>query len=201
MIVMPSNNGKFLVHYWQGKWGGLGHLYSVGGQRGPFEHLPYALDNGRFPAWSSGTEWDEDAYMRLLYWARDASIQPMWSLVPDVVTEPEATIDEWHKWLPKVKRFGFPLAFAMQDGHDVSDVPAEADVVFIGGSTDWKWEMVPTVCQFFPRVHVGRVNTYRHLMICHNAGAESCDGTGWFRGGRERSAGLERYLFEQGDKQ
>jgi len=46
----------------------------------------------------------------------------------------------------------------------------------------------------FPRVHVGRVNTERLLWIAHYAGAESCDGTGWFRGDQQQLAGLLRYL-------
>jgi hypothetical protein len=30
--------------------------------------------------------------------------------------------------------------------------------------------------------------------MAHEAGAESCDGTGWFRGDQDQLAGLERYL-------
>ena len=30
MLVMPANNGKWQVHYWQGLYGGLGHLYGPG---------------------------------------------------------------------------------------------------------------------------------------------------------------------------
>ena len=85
MIVMPSNNCKWQVHYWQGVYGGLGHLYSIGGFRGPYPHLPYALDNGRFPAWSSGKEWSEADYLKLLDKASGAARAPMWALVPDVV--------------------------------------------------------------------------------------------------------------------
>lgn len=46
----------------------------------------------------------------------------------------------------------------------------------------------------FPRIHVGRVNTERMLWMAHEAGAESCDGTGWFRGDKAQLAGLMRYL-------
>ena len=48
----------------------------------------------------------------------------------------------------------------------------------------------------FKRVHVGRVNTYRLLWLAHEAGAESCDGTGWFRGDRKQLQGLIDYLQE-----
>lgn len=36
-------------------------------------------------------------------------------------------------------------------------------------------------CKNFKRVHVGRVNNERRLQYCEDIGAESVDGTGWFR--------------------
>lgn len=58
MIVMPGNWSKSTIHYWAGRYpDALGHLYSPGSQRGPYGHLPYALDNGRFSCWSKGVEW------------------------------------------------------------------------------------------------------------------------------------------------
>jgi hypothetical protein len=74
------------------------------------------------------------------------------------------------------------------------DVPPETDVVFVGGSFDWKWDNLLMWTRNFPRVHVGRVNTEKRLWMAHEAGVESCDGTGWFRGGEKRWAGLENYL-------
>ena len=197
MIVMPSNNGKYLVHYWQGKWGGLGHLYSVDGKRGPFDHLPYALDNGRYPAFTSGKSWDETKYLELLMHYKNSEQQPLWALVPDVVTDPVGTLQEWDKWLPIVRdTFGFTPAFAVQDGHTPEDVPKEAKVIFIGGSTQWKRDNIRLFCDSFPRVHVGRINTYKWLVYCDECGAESCDGTGWFRGDKKQLDGLRQYLEE-----
>ena len=196
---MPSNNSKWQVHYWQGKYGGLGHLYSLDGKRGPYPHLPYALDNGRYPAFSSGKVWDYDKYILLLDWAKLADIQPMWALVPDIVGDPEGTLEEWGKWSGLLKEYGFPLAFAAQDGHTPSDIPEDAEVVFIGGTTKWKRENIKTFCDAFPRVHVGRINTYKWVRYCHDAGAESCDGTGWFRGNKDQLAELERYLSEEAE--
>jgi len=76
------------------------------------------------------------------------------------------------------------------------DVPISADVVFVGGSTEWKWATMPMWCGNFQRVHVGRVNTYRLLWKCHDAGAESCDGTGWWRGDQKQARDLRAYLEE-----
>ena len=89
--------------------------------------------------------------------------------------------------------FGCPLAFAAQDGMTPADVPNNADVVFIGGTTSWKWRNLLSWTVAFPRVHVGRVNSRRLLEQAETAGAESCDGTGWFRD-PTRTAELEAYL-------
>jgi hypothetical protein len=205
MLVMPANNTKWQVHYWQGKFGSLGHLYSIGGSlRGPYPHLPYALDNGRFPAWSSGKEWSEAEYFDLLAKVRTAYSEnghqkPLWALVPDVVADKDATMAEWDKWASVVRHElpGVCLAFAAQDGMTPDDVPADAEVVFLGGSDDFKRPAIAEWCKVFPRVHVGRINTYKWLVHCYESGAESCDGTGWFRGDKKQLAGLEQFLYEQ----
>jgi hypothetical protein len=200
MIVMPSNWSKAIVHYWGGAYpGALGHLYSPGSQRGPWPWLPYALDNGRFACWAKGAEWDEVAYTALLEWAHLARMRgqaPLWALVPDVVADREGTLREWDRWVPLLKSFKFPIAFAVQDGMLKEDVPTEADVVFVGGTTAWKWLQLPYWCQHFPRVHVGRVNSYRRLVFAERCGAESVDGTGWGRGDQVQLGGLVQYLRE-----
>jgi len=75
-----------------------------------------------------------------------------------------------------------------------ADIPAEADIIFIGGTTEWKWRNLRSWTDNFKRVHVARVNTERLLWMAHDAGAESCDGTGWFRGDEQQLDGLHRYL-------
>jgi hypothetical protein len=82
---------------------------------------------------------------------------------------------------------------AVQDGMTPADVPKECAVVFVGGTTSWKWRSLPMWASSFSRVHVGRVNSIRLLLMAENAGAESCDGTGWFRDPR-RTKELESYL-------
>lgn len=198
MIVMPANWSKNIVHYWAGRFSGyLGHLYSPGAQRGPYQWLPYALDNGRYSAWDKGIEWDGAAYSRLLQWAKASFQNPRWILVPDVVADREATLKEWDHWKPILTPFRWPLAFAVQDGMAPDDVPAEASVIFVGGTTEWKWRTVRRWCSSFPRVHVGRVNGYNKLRLCESLGAESCDGTGWTRGDKHQLDGLYKWLCEQ----
>mgnify|MGYP003656587610 CR=1 FL=1 len=92
------------------------------------------------------------------------------------------------------------LALAVQDGMMPEDVPDDFDrengVIFVGGSTHWKLKSMKMWCDNFKRVHIARVNTESRLWKCHNAGAESVDGTGFFRGDQNQTEGLYRYLEE-----
>jgi hypothetical protein len=119
----------------------------------------------------------------------------MWVAVPDVVADAEATKARWPEWSQRIRGvINAPLAFVVQDGMTVDDVPTDADVIFVGGSTEWKWRNLKMWTAAHPRVHVGRVNSERLLWMAHDAGAESCDGTGWMRGGEDRLEELESYL-------
>lgn len=181
VIVMPANNSSMHLGWLAGRYPGrIGWLLSPGGWRTPHRWMPYALDNGAFPAWTNGKPWDEAAFLEM--------------------ADREATLASWQVWAPRLREHGWPLAFAVQDGMTPEDVPGDADVIFVGGTTEWKWRTVLIWCQHFPRVHVGRVNSYRLLWSSHDAGAESCDGTGWFRGDQDQLAGLERYLEESSNQ-
>lgn len=197
-MVMPANNTGIQVGYLAGRFPGqLGHLFSPGGERGPFQFMPYALDNDAYGAFTQGREWDEAAWLVLLEWARISGQAPLWVLVPDVVGDRLRTLRKWEMYHHVLRLYGWPLAFAVQDGMEPRDVPSGADVVFVGGSTDFKWSTYRDWCATFPRVHIGRVNTYGQLCKCAQAGAESVDGTGWFRGDQRQYRGLLRFLEEQ----
>jgi hypothetical protein len=200
MIVMIANNSGREARRLAAKFPGrIGHIYGPAGWRGPFPEFPYALDNGAFPAFRHGRPFDVGAYNALVTRAVATPIPPRWIAVPDVVLERDATIASWHRWAAHLRQFGWPLAFVVQNGMTASDVPPSADLVFVGGSTEWKWETVRYWCEHFPRVHVGRVNTERLLWQAHRAGAESCDGSGWFRGDRSQLDGLWYYLADSSD--
>ena len=201
MIVMPSNNGGIQVGYMAGKYPNkIGWLLSPDGWQKPPSWMPYAIDNGAYGAYVNKTTWDEKGFRDHLEKTKCAH-KPLWVVVPDVVTDAEATIIRWHEWNPQIKKIipNVPLAFAVQDGMNPSHVPSGVDVIFVGGSTEWKWKNLRSWTENFPRVHVGRVNSERMLWMAHDAGAESCDGTGWMRGGEERLKGLWEYL-EQSTK-
>ena len=201
MMVMPSNNCKAEVHYWQGAYGGLGHLYAPGGQRGPYPHLPYALDNGAYGAFKNDRPFDWEAFDALITWAEAKDTQPLWIVVPDVVGSADETLAMWcERAAPLRQRTGWNLALACQDGmtpESVASLEVAPDVLFIGGSTPWKWESLAGWCAFHPRVHVGRVNSPMRLAQCLDLGVESVDGTGWFRGDPKQTGGLHDFLKRQ----
>jgi len=199
MIVMPSADTGFGAGYLAGKYPGrIAHLHCGEFRKEPKLFVPWALDNGVFGAWKNGKEWNQEPFYR--YLEVFSAWKPMWAVVPDSVGNREETLEMWDLHKDAVSAFGVPLAFAVQDDMAVEDVPAEADVIFVGGTTSWKWRTLRTWTENFPRVHVGRVGTKRLLESAEDAGAESCDGTGWFRDPR-RTMELESYLAGEGKEQ
>lgn len=182
---MVSNRCGIEVGLLAGKYPGrIGHLYSPGGQRGPWLEIPYALDNGAWPAFKNHRPWDEAAWRALLNWAALSGMPPRWALVPDAVGDRDETLARWRHYAGVVRGLGFRCAFALQDGMTFDDVPDGECTLFLGGSTLWKERAIAPWCERFPgRVHVARVNTWRRLVACWRAGAVSVDGTGWFRKG------------------
>jgi hypothetical protein len=203
MMVMPANNSSPVVHYWAGKYpskiGWLCGPSSIGKTK-LRNWIPFALDNDAFSAWDKGVEWSERAYFSMLDHVAKLRANPIWALVPDVVADKQATIKKWHDYAPRVRKYGWPLAFAAQDGMTPADVPVDADVVFIGGTTDWKWKTFPAFTDAFPRVHIGRVNSIDKLWLCEDFGVESVDGTGWFRDGVDNIRFLRLEEFLKGER-
>lgn len=181
---MPSNHSSSLIHYLAGKYPAkLGWLVGPRGRlKCKLRHwMPYALDNDAFSAWTNKTPWSVVEWIALLEWAKASGLKPLWTLVPDVVADRDATLERWKQFAPIAASYGWPLAFAVQDGMTVHDVPKDADVVFVGGTNEFKWGTVQMWAWYFPRVHVGRVNSISRLWQCEDLGVESVDGTGWFR--------------------
>jgi hypothetical protein len=207
VIVMVSNATGIEVGLLAGKYPGrIGHLFSPGGQRGPWNELPYALDNGAWGAFLNKCPWNEDEWKMLIRWAVLSGIPPLWALVPDVVADRDGTIDRWHKYSGFVREHNLRCGFAVQNGMTFDDVPDDDCVLFLGGDDAWKDAAIGPWCARFPnRVHVGRVNYWDRLLASYRAGAISVDGTGWFRKGRSigssQANDLRKFLRETDNPQ
>jgi hypothetical protein len=176
MMLMPANNTSGIVHYLAGKYPGkIGMLISPKYWKNPPYYIPYALDNGAF------TGFNPDIFTQHIN-RPNRFHRPLWVAVPDAIADPEMTFRRWHKWNRIVAAHGFKLAFVAQDGMEPQDVPPEADCVFIGGTTDWKISNAYKFKDVAKLLHIGRVNTLGRLKWAEDIGADSVDGTGWFRG-------------------
>lgn len=189
VLVMVSNATGMEVGLLAGaNPGRIGHLFSPGGQRGPWLEMPYGLDTGDFPIWERSKRgevvaWDEDEWRHLLHWAAMSGIAPLWAVVHDAPGDRDETLRRWERYESVVRSFGFRRAFVAQDGMTFGDVPDDECMVFLGGSDidNWKDNAIAPWCARFPRrVHVGRVNGWDRLYRCWRAGAVIVDGTGWF---------------------
>ena len=102
---------------------------------------------------------------------------------PDVVGDAAATLERSAPWLPRIRALGIPAALVAQDGLEDLVVPWDSfDVLFIGGSTEWKLgaaarSIVAEAKARGKGVHMGRVNSRKRLIYADTIGCDSADGT------------------------
>lgn len=155
----------------------LGYIIGPSYYQRPKPGIEFVLDNDAFLCWREKREFDVDAWQKMIWKVEKTRLLPQWIVVPDVVCDRDGTLRNWEKYSPMIKDHS--KAFVLQDGIAIGDLP-EADIYFVGGSTEFKWRTAHFWCKHLPRVHVGRVRT-RRIHHCERIGAESCDGSGWLR--------------------
>lgn len=92
----------------------------------------------------------------------------------------DATIDRWHQYGPMIARHGFTPAFVCQVGTNRYNVPDDAPVLFLGGTTEWKLGPAASIVDAHRAerwCHMGRVNSLRRFRAARAMGCHSCDGT------------------------
>lgn len=145
------------------------------------EGFPYALDNGAWSAYCSGTPWNEPAFAAAL-----ARFGPGadWVVLPDIVAGGRESLELSARWMCRVLGACARALIAVQDGmesHDVRPLLGPTVGVFVGGTTTWKlatlsgWAALARERRTW--CHVGRVNTARRIFACSAAGVDSIDGT------------------------
>jgi len=135
----------------------------------------WAADNGCFnhPERSVGS---------FLTWLRSVPVG-LFAPAPDVVGDAQLTLDRSLPVLPQIRDLGWPAAFVAQDGIEQTNVPwDEFDVLFLGGSTEFKLgrvahEMTRQAQLKGKKVHMGRVNSYKRLKLANDWGCDTVDGT------------------------
>lgn len=197
MLIMGQSNR--IWHYWAGRYpGSVGVLIGPSyGKKVPIDPwMPFVLDNDAYTAWRDRKPWDEAAWRGMLDWVKTTGLIPRWAAVPDVVADREATIKNWGRYSCVIKSLGWHTAFCVQDRMTITDVPSDADVVFVGGTNKWKFPNLEMWTANFPRVHCARVNPAHRLEVCERFGCESVDGTGWFRepSRRDKLPAIRRFI-------
>lgn len=105
------------------------------------------------------------------------------AVAPDVPFDAAGTLERSRPWLAKIRQLGIPAAFAAQDGIEELGVPwGEFDVLFLGGTTEWKLGRPARALTREAKllgipVHMGRVNSEMRLRYAHHIGCDSADGT------------------------
>ena len=192
MIIMLSNNTgrvvKDLFSKYPDKMALLLNPHCI--RPGQFK-FKYAIDNAAF------NKFDEKQYFKMLDRSKEYQ-GPLWVVVPDVVGCHSRTMALWHYYSPRIREYGYPLAFVAQDGCDPSEVP-ECHCVFVGGCDPWKMENFKRFVGVREWTHVGRVNSIGRLLSCERAGVDSVDGTGWMLARDKKFYDLMNYF--KGDPQ
>jgi hypothetical protein len=148
----------------------------------PRPGLRYGIDNGAWKAYQQKTEFDGEAFAKLV---DRAAGQADFVVVPDIVAGGMESLRYSLSWLPKLRHV-WSLLLPVQDGMETLAVANVLRTwsglgIFLGGSTEWKlktmygWGMV--AASMGRHYHVGRVNTARRIRLAAEAGAVSFDGT------------------------
>lgn len=136
--------------------------------------VPWALDNGCF-----GEKWSEDKWVTTLE-KHAGRPRCLFAVVPDVVGDSDGTDARWDRYADTVKSYGYPAAYATQNG--CREIPDDADVVFTGGNDEWKLGAPAQRLAAEAKArglwtHMGRVNTLERIRFAHWHGYDSVDGT------------------------
>jgi hypothetical protein len=107
----------------------------------------------------------------------------LFATAPDVVGDAVATLARSAPFLAPIRALGYPVALVAQDGLEDLIVPWEDfDVLFIGGTTEWKLGSAAALLAYEAKergkhVHMGRVNSRKRLRYAESIGCDSADGT------------------------
>lgn len=101
---------------------------------------------------------------------------------PDGTPAHDDTLLRWQTYGPLLMRHGFTPAFVCQVGATPDNLPNDAPVLFLGGTTEWKlgpqaWAITRWAKEHDRWVHMGRVNSKKRFDTARAMGCDSVDGT------------------------
>lgn len=149
-------------------------------------YSPAALSSYRWLAYDNGC-FSQGAAFKMTDFLAWLAAQPrdrvLFVVAPDVPMNAEATLAKFWEGSVAIRRLGFPVALAAQNGLEDRAIPwALFDCLFIGGDTEWKLGKASAEIAQQARwagkwVHMGRVNSRKRLHRAAAMGCHSADGT------------------------
>ena len=148
----------------------------------PPRRYPWVLDNGAFKLWKSGKEFNSQRFLNAAQLAADHEVKPDFVVAPDVVADSAKSLPLSLQWAPILRGMGHKVALVVQDGMTREDVECNRntfDVLFVGGTIDWKIRMVPYWAnigkELGMHVHVGRMGSRQRITYAKQCGVDSID--------------------------
>jgi hypothetical protein len=198
MIYLMSNHSSVWELRQRGR--DMGWLIGCDGWRRPVRDghapMPYALDNGMYFA-PGRLPHGPDRLCEFLGRCGKAMEfhAPLFAVVPDMPYDAEETLRRYLRWIEPCRDLA-PLwrwAIAVQNGMTPLDLRSvgvaslpSLSAVCVGGDSEWKDASIETWAAWCRArgiwCHVLRVNNEARLRLCQDAGVDSVDGTGLFRG-------------------
>lgn len=136
----------------------------------------WGMDNGAFNG-----KFNERLWKQTLEKYKGFKKRCLFVVSPDSYMNAIETMELYRHYGWRIKSDGWKVAFVAQDGQESFRMP-EYDVLFIGGSTEWKLSDGAKNCILKAQkknkwVHVGRVNTGKRIRHFQLLGVNSIDGT------------------------
>lgn len=137
----------------------------------------FAIDNDAF-----GGKFNEKNFFSLLHRSKDLISNSLFVAVPDVLGSAENTLKLFPRYSNRIKKLGYKVAFVAQDGQDKLPFPDMFDVLFVGGTDQFKLGAGARNCitrakELGKKVHVGRVNSRKRCLYFNHLGVDSVDGS------------------------
>lgn len=136
-----------------------------------------AADNSCF---ANPQFYSEAKYLRFI--DRLPRERTLFATAPDVLADHQKTVARSISVLRQIRNLGLPAAFVAQDGWTDDTTPwDEFDVLFIGGSTTFKFrrgrDAIAVAKKHAKKIHMGRVNSLDRLRGAVGLGCDTADGT------------------------
>ena len=194
MKIYIGNVGK-LAYLEIAEEKGYGLCLVANAWRYPKPELHWFLDNGAYSAYRQGKQFPTKQFIAALEKIERCCSIPDFVVVPDIVAGGKKSLQFSRDWINSIPA-GYPVYLAVQDGMNTEDIIRDLDLydgLFVGGTLKWKLSTMSQSIKLSHSVglkcHVGRIGTFRRLLMAKNAGADSIDSSTFVQADRSQRFG------------